>query len=72
MSFAEVVSLSLSQTMRRSINTSVTTLLVLLSILFLGSGATRAFALVLAIGVTAGTYSSIFLASPLLVALHKK
>ena len=70
--FAEVVGKSLNQTIARSINTSITTLLVLLALLFFGGESTRQFALVLAIGVISGTYSSIFLASPLLVALYKK
>lgn len=69
--FPEVVGKSLRQTMARSINTSLTTLLVLLALFFVGGETTRHFALVLAIGVLAGTYSSIFLAAPLLVSLNK-
>ncbi len=65
--FTEVVDHSLSQSVARSINTSLTTLLVLFAIYFLGGETTRTFVLTLIIGVTAGTYSSIFLASPLLV-----
>ncbi|MDD9951071.1 MAG: protein translocase subunit SecF, partial [Zetaproteobacteria bacterium] len=45
--------------------------LVLLTLFFLGGATTQHFALVLAIGVLAGTYSSIFLAAPLLVALNR-
>ena len=67
--FEETVGESLMQTMGRSINTSLTTLLALLALYFLGSEATKNFALVLSIGIIVGTYSSIFLASPLLVAL---
>lgn len=69
--FEETVGKSLSQTFTRSINTSLTTLFVLLCLFFFGGETTQHFALVLAIGVIAGTYSSIFLASPLLVTLQK-
>ncbi len=70
--FELTVGKSLSQTYARSINTSLTTLFVLIALFFIGSEATQDFALVLATGVIAGTYSSIFLATPLLVALGKK
>jgi len=70
-SFRDTVGRSLNQTYARSINTSLTTLLVLLTLLFLGGDSTRYFALTLVIGVIAGTYSSIFLASPLLVVLNR-
>lgn len=69
--FGEVVGRSLSQTFRRSLNTSITTLLVLLFLLFVGSESTRHFAMVMVIGIIAGTYSSLFLASPLLVLWEK-
>lgn len=65
--FAEIVGMSVSQTLLRSINTSVTTLLALLALYFLGGEVTKTFALILIAGVIAGTYSSIFLANPLLV-----
>ena len=65
--FAKTVNRSVNQTVTRSINTSTTTLLVLLSILFLGGNSIKEFILALAIGALIGTYSSIFLASPLLV-----
>lgn len=67
LSFEEVVGESISQTMTRSINTSFTVLLVLLAIYFFGGETTRHFALALIIGIVFGTYSSIGLASPLLV-----
>jgi preprotein translocase subunit SecF len=70
-SFEETIGKSLNQTYTRSINTSLTTLFVLLSLFFLGGDSTRYFTLTLIIGVLAGTYSSIFLASPLLVVLGK-
>ncbi len=65
--FAEIVNLSVSQVITRSINTSVTTLLALGALYFLGGATTQTFALILMTGVIAGTYSSIFFASPLLV-----
>ncbi|MBU1180051.1 protein translocase subunit SecF [Patescibacteria group bacterium] len=65
--FVELVGASVKQTIRRSINTSLTTLLVLGSIYFFGGASIKPFALVLMIGILSGTYSSIFLASPLLV-----
>lgn len=70
--FAITVGKSLQQTYVRSINTSLTTALALLALFFLGAGITENFALTLLVGVVAGTYSSIFLAAPLLVVLQKK
>lgn len=69
--FEETVGLSINQTITRSINTSLTVLLVLFAIFFFGGETTKWFALALAIGVAVGTYSSIFLASPLLVTIYK-
>lgn len=66
-SFAATVNKSLSQTMARSINTSLTTLITLTALLLLGSPSIFNFILVLVIGIVVGTYSSIFIASPLLV-----
>lgn len=65
--FAETVGRSLEQTYQRSINTSLTVILVLLSLVFFGPESTKYFALTLTAGMFFGTYSSIFLASPLLV-----
>ncbi|KKS45124.1 MAG: Protein translocase subunit SecF [Parcubacteria group bacterium GW2011_GWA2_42_18] len=65
--FEETVGRSLEQTYQRSINTSVTVILVLLSLVFFGPESTKYFALTLTTGMFFGTYSSIFLASPLLV-----
>ncbi len=64
--FSSIINESLSQTFARSINTSLTTLVVLGALFLIGGAATKPFALTLAIGVIAGTYSSIFLAAPLL------
>ncbi len=66
-SFPETVGKSLEQTYGRSINTSLTIILVLLALFFFGPESTRNFSLVLTTGLFFGTYSSIFLASPLLV-----
>lgn len=70
--FAETVGRSLSQTYARSINTSLTTLFVVVSLLVFGGSTTTYFALVLATGVLAGTYSSLALAAPLLVAVEER
>lgn len=65
--FEETVNLSVNQTLSRSINTSFTTLLVLLAVLIFGGTTIQSFIASLIIGVVVGTYSSIFVASPLLV-----
>jgi preprotein translocase subunit SecF len=65
--FSTVVWRSIRQTMARSINTSLTVIIMLLVLFFMGPVSTRDFALTLIIGMVAGTYSSIFLASPMLV-----
>ena len=67
MNFSETVGKSLEQSYVRSICTSLTVILVLLSLFFFGPVSTRYFALMLSAGMFFGTYSSIFLASPLLV-----
>jgi preprotein translocase subunit SecF len=69
--YADVVWRSIVQTMARSINTSVTVIIMLLALVFLGPESTRDFALTLTVGMVAGTYSSIFLAAPLLVVIEK-
>lgn len=69
--FEGTVNSSINQTLTRSIYTSFTTLLVLLSILFFGGSTIRDFVLALSIGIFIGTYSSIFLASPILVIWEK-
>lgn len=69
--FEGTVNTSVNKTITRSINTSITTLAVLLAILFFGGESIQHFMLALAIGVFFGTYSSIFLASPVLVVWEK-
>ena len=66
-SFEEVANKSVNQTLARSINTSLTVLLVLLSLYIFGGETIRNFVLTLLIGIFIGTYSSIFNATPLLV-----
>ncbi|MGN0018777.1 MAG: protein translocase subunit SecF [Candidatus Gastranaerophilaceae bacterium] len=65
MSFGEIVDASVSQTMARSINTSLTTLITLLALYFLGGVTTKDFVLAMILGILIGTYSSIFFASML-------
>lgn len=69
--FEGTVNVSLNQTLGRSISTSLTVLLTLLSVLFFGGESIRSFALALTIGIAIGTYSSIFVATPLLVVWEK-
>ncbi len=65
--FESVVGRSITQTIARSINTSLTVIIVLVALYFVGPVSTKDFSLTLIVGMIAGTYSSIFLASPLLV-----
>lgn len=65
--FSDVVDRSIWQTLARSMNTSLTVIIVLVALFVLGPVSTKDFALTLIVGMIAGTYSSIFLASPLLV-----
>ena len=65
--FGEVVHRSIMQTLSRSLNTTFTTLLSLIAIYFFGGESVKFFALALIIGIFLGAYSSIFVASPLLV-----
>lgn len=70
-SFGEVAERALHQTMARSINTSLSTLLVLLPLLLLGASEIFYFVLALTLGIVVGTYSSIFVATPLLTIFQK-
>lgn len=65
--FGELVGQAIDDTMARSINTSLTVLLALGALYVFGGEVTETFALILIVGVVAGAYSSIFIASPLLV-----
>ena len=66
----EISNISINETLSRTIITSVTTLLALVSIFILGGEILRGFALAMIIGVLVGTYSSIFVASPILKYLN--
>jgi preprotein translocase subunit SecF len=69
--FPDVVNRSLNETMVRSINTSLTVIITLLAIYIFGGASIKYFALALLVGVTFGTYSSIFVASALLVTSYE-
>ncbi|KND48445.1 MAG: preprotein translocase subunit SecF [Parcubacteria bacterium C7867-005] len=69
--FDKTVGASLTQTFGRSINTSLTIFITLLALYLFGGPTTKDFALLLIIGVVIGTYSSIFVASPLLVTFQQ-
>jgi len=70
--FASVAERSLRQSIMRSINTSVSTLIMLSALFLLGSESIRWFVLTLIVGAIIGTYSSLFLATPLLVYWRKR
>jgi len=69
--YDEIINKSINQSFMRSINTSLTTLLAILAILIFGGATLRDFSLTLLIGIAAGTYSSIFIAAPLLVVWNR-
>ncbi len=71
MSFVEIINRSVNEMLARTIITTLTTLLVILAILFFGGVVLRDFALALALGVIVGTYSSVFVASPIVYLWHK-
>ena len=70
--FVEQANTAVVDTLPRSINTSITTLITILAIYFFGGASIQTFMLALFIGMFAGTYSSIFVASPLLVTWQEK
>lgn len=65
----EIMNVSINQTLPRTLLTSLTTLVVLFALFFLGGEIIRGFAAALIIGVVVGTYSSIFIASPMVLLL---
>lgn len=69
--FEQIVGESIAQTFVRSVNTSLTTVIALVALYFIGPEITKHFSLALLIGIIAGTYSSIFIGSPLLVTVEK-
>jgi len=70
--FLEMINRSINQTLSRTILTSLTTMLVLVSLFFLGGGVIHDFAFAMIIGVFVGTYSSIFIASPVVILMQPK
>ena len=70
--FEEIANISVNQTFIRSLNTSLTVILVLLAVYLFGGESIRSIALVLIAGIGVGTYSSIFIGSSLLVSWSKK
>ncbi len=70
--FIGTVNRSINQTISRTILTSLTTMLVLVSLFFLGGGVIHDFAFAMIIGVLVGTYSSIFIASPVVISMQPK
>ncbi|WP_024653395.1 protein translocase subunit SecF [Borrelia persica] len=71
-SFLNVLNISISQTLSRTILTSITTFVAVLSIYIFTEGAIKDFSLIFMVGVIVGTYSSIFIASPILLSCYKK
>ena len=70
-SFENTIGNSINETMTRSINTALTVALALIALIFLGAPATQNFALVMLVGVVAGTFSSICRSAPLLIPIAK-
>ncbi|MEA2108828.1 MAG: protein translocase subunit SecF [Pseudomonadota bacterium] len=68
-SYEELINTSINETLNRTILTSVTTILVLTSLFFLGGGVIHDFAFALMIGVIVGSYSSVFIASPIVIGM---
>lgn len=70
-SFTEICNISINQTLSRTILTSFTTLITVVMLLVFGGGAINDFALALCIGVIVGTYSSVFVATPVMLLWHR-
>jgi preprotein translocase SecF subunit len=71
-SYQDVANLAINRTLSRTVLTSLTTLLTVIMLLIFGGGAVQDFALALFIGILVGTYSSIFVATPVMLLWHKK
>ncbi|MBU4227931.1 protein translocase subunit SecF [bacterium] len=69
--FENLINMSINQSLSRTINTTLTTIIPILTLYFFGGNILSDFALALFIGMVAGTYSSIFIASPLLLEWNK-
>ena len=70
--YREIANLSINQTLSRTLITSITTLLTVVMLLIFGGGAINDFALALFIGIVVGTYSSIFVATPVMLLWHRE
>ncbi len=70
--YFEIINISITETLARSINTVLTTVIIVLAVLFFGGETLKDFALVLLIGFIVGAYSSIFVASPIVAAWESK
>lgn len=70
--FADLTNRSVTESLARSVNTALSTLFTLLALYFFGGESIQYFALALIVGISLGTYSSIFVASPILVMWQKK
>jgi SecD/SecF fusion protein len=70
--YVDIINLSINQTLSRTLLTSLTTLLVVVTLYLFGGGAINDFALVMLIGVIVGTYSSVFVASAIIASWHKR
>jgi len=68
----KIINISVNQTFARSINTSLTLVLVLIALCLMGAGSLAYFNFIILVGAVIGTYSSIFMASPLLTFFHRK
>jgi preprotein translocase SecF subunit len=71
-SYRQIVNISINETLSRTILTSLTTLIVVITLFLFGGGAINDFALVMLIGVIVGTYSSVFVASAIISTWHKR
>ena len=71
-SFDNTIDSALNSTLSRTLNTSLTTLIVLLTIFIFGGESIRGFMFALIVGVIIGTYSSVFIATPIMFDFHKK
>jgi SecD/SecF fusion protein len=72
LSFPEIINHALNVTLSRTVMTSGTTMLVLLALVLFGGHSIFAFSLVMTIGVIIGTFSSLFIAAPVLLYIHNK
>lgn len=72
MSYKQIINLSINQTLGRTVLTSFTTLIAVLVLFFMGGLAVKDFVFVMLVGLVVGTYSSIFIASPIVAVWHKK